>query len=176
MNAAALGDVRRTAVATFYADNHGWLAWRVRRRVHGVDATIIADACATAWLTLVRRRDISLDGDGLAWLTTVAVHEAWRLGTTRHESAAGLMMAECDHEREACEPAGTADDPLDRVIAAEQHRDRVARFATLKPEERRELLLFAGGYKYNDIARLTGTSYTSVNRRLAQGRARLRGG
>ena len=174
MNAAALSDVRRTAVEAYYADNHCRLAWRVGRRVRGIDAETIADACAIAWLALVRRDDISLDRDGLAWLTTVAIHEAWRLTSTRHESASGLMMTERDHERELCEQAGTADDPLERAIATEEHRDRVARFATLKPNERRDLLLFVGGYKYDDIARLTGSSYTSVNRRLAEGRAQLR--
>jgi DNA-directed RNA polymerase specialized sigma24 family protein len=51
------------------------------------------------------------------------------------------------------------------------HRERVARFARLKPRERRDLILSAGGFKYPEIAGLTGSTYTAVNRRITEGRA-----
>jgi DNA-directed RNA polymerase specialized sigma24 family protein len=40
--------------------------------------------------------------------------------------------------------------------------------------ERRELLLFAYGLSYREIAEFTGTSYTAVNRWMARGRNALR--
>jgi hypothetical protein len=40
--------------------------------------------------------------------------------------------------------------------------------------ERRELLLSAGGYTYEEIATATTSTYTAVNRRITEGRARLR--
>src|SRR4051794_8098554 len=113
----ALPEGRRAALAAFYARHHQQLRCRVRRHAR---ATVVADACASAWLALVRRPDIHLNADGFAWLTTVAVHEAWRLAH-RDEHPCGLFLTERDHERELCEPAGLAGDPLDRSIAAEQH-------------------------------------------------------
>jgi DNA-directed RNA polymerase specialized sigma24 family protein len=50
----------------------------------------------------------------------------------------------------------------------------VERFAQLTAAERRALLLKAGGYSYHEIAALTASTYTAVNRRLTEGRNRLR--
>jgi DNA-directed RNA polymerase specialized sigma24 family protein len=62
------------------------------------------------------------------------------------------------------------DDPLERVIALETHRERVQRFAGLRPRERRDLLLQAGGYRYQEIATLSGV--IRCRRRLPRGAAR----
>ena len=42
------------------------------------------------------------------------------------------------------------------------------------PTGYRDLFLQACGYRYGEIAALTGSTYTGVNRRLAEGRAELR--
>ena len=63
---------------------------------------------------------------------------------------------------------------LERKASAELHDARVAVFSCLKARERRELLLYAGGYRYHEIAALTDSTYTAVNRRLAEGRHHLR--
>jgi DNA-directed RNA polymerase specialized sigma24 family protein len=52
--------------------------------------------------------------------------------------------------------------------------ERAQAFRQLKPREREALFLKALGYSYNEIARLTDSTYTAVNRRLTEGRARLR--
>lgn len=44
----------------------------------------------------------------------------------------------------------------------------------LAPDERTALLLFGMGYSYREIARLRGWSLAKVNRRLNDGRARVR--
>jgi hypothetical protein len=56
------------------------VAITVAYRAAGVGEELAADACAFAWLALVLRGDVGLDARGLKWVTTVAVHEAWRLG------------------------------------------------------------------------------------------------
>src|SRR4051794_1976570 len=177
MTAAALTDQRRHELAAFYADQRRQLIQQVRRRVYGTSAAVIADACGHAWLQLVTHPYVRLDREGLAWLTQTAVREAWRLaGAARQEPAAGLFHAERTQrgEDELGDPPGPASDPLDRAIAGEQHHARVDRFAQLKPRERRDLLLQASGYSYHEIAALTGSTYTAINRRLAEGRVRLR--
>ena len=71
-------------------------------------------------------------------------------------------------------PPGDSTDPADRAVAREQHAQRVNDFARLKPREREALYLKALGHSYQEIAALTNASYTAVNRRISEGRARLR--
>jgi hypothetical protein len=57
----------------------------------------------------LQRPDITLDARGLGWLTTVAIHEAWRLGSTVHERPAGALTSPADHKREPGERPEPAD-------------------------------------------------------------------
>jgi DNA-directed RNA polymerase specialized sigma24 family protein len=50
----------------------------------------------------------------------------------------------------------------------------LAAIGRLIPDERDALVLFGLGYSYREIARLRGWTYTKVNRRLNEGRARVR--
>lgn len=168
---------RAAAIEAFYAQHAQTLERAVAARVCATTPATIEDACQTAWATLMRRPDIDLNDGGLAWLTVVATHEGWRLASHAREVPAGALSAHPTDDEHATgeipEPAGEATDPADRALDAERHRDRVARFARLKPAERQALLLKAAGYSYADIAALTEASYTAVNRRIAEGRARL---
>jgi DNA-directed RNA polymerase specialized sigma24 family protein len=164
---------RRRALEAFYAAHHRRLTRAVFSRARGIGDDAIDDACAHAWLMLVRRADVTLDARGLHWLVTVAVYEAWRLGGAR-EVPVGAFLPDPDNTHERAEPAGPWSDPLERVLALELQCERVAAFATLKPRERRELFLKAACYRYHEIMALTGTTYTAVNRYLTEGRARLR--
>ena len=119
---------------------------------------IVADACAYAWLALVRRSDVTLARRGFCWLALVA-QEAWLLSAGRPECPAGTFLTDPDHAEELPAPAGLADDPVDRVIAIETHRELIERFAALKPRERRDLFLHAGAYRYRPT---TITSRESV--------------
>ena len=51
---------------------------------------------------------------------------------------------------------------------------QVAAFRQLKSREREALYLKGLGYSYREIARLTDSTYTAVNRRITEGRAALR--
>ena len=54
-----------------------------------------------------------------------------------------------------------------------EHRERLAVLGTLKPREREALYLHGLGHTYDEIATLTGSTRTAVNRRITEGRAAL---
>lgn len=102
----------------------------------------------------------------------MALREGWRLA-----QLSGDLLAFDDAANSDQPPAGApASTPSAADLALErlEHEQRVADLATLKPRERRELYLKALGYRYEEIDELTGSSFTAVNRRLAEGRAQLR--
>src|SRR3954467_5457552 len=121
---------RDEQIAAFYRDHAERLERAVRRRVHRVGDEVIQDACHTAWVTLLRRPDIALDAHGLSWLTTVAVHEAWRLGAITREQPAGTLTTPADlnaEQGEIPEPCDT-----DRRGTDEQALDRIEHHARLR--------------------------------------------
>ena len=119
------------------------------------------------------RPDVTLDQRGLAWLATVAAREAWRLASSAREVPVGYLPGDPEPGI-APEPPADTTDPADQVVAREQHAQRVQDLARLKPREREALYLKALGHSYQEICELTNASHTAVNRRLAEGRARLR--
>src|SRR5215204_1728071 len=108
-------------VGTFFLTHADGLQRAVRRHVNHVGDELIEDACQMAWTTLLQRPDITLDTHGFGWLTTVAMHEAWRLASTAHEQPAGALTSLADHQNAPGErPAdtdqrGTAETALDRI-------------------------------------------------------------
>jgi DNA-directed RNA polymerase specialized sigma24 family protein len=165
---------RRESLAGFYSTHHRNVEAVVRYRARSADDAIVADACATAWLKLVRRTDIHLDHRGAAWLKLIATREPWQLMDRGEELLAGVFLTDPDHPDEIADPVTLEGDPVANAINHETQRERVELFAGLKPRERRDLLLLAGGFKYAEVAHLTGSTYTAVNRRITEGRARLR--
>src|SRR3954453_16631748 len=91
---------REEQTAALYAAPAERLTLAVRRRVHRVGDEVIEDACQIAWATLLRRPDITLDSQGLSWLATVAVHEAWRLGSIPREQPAGTLTTPAEPNAE----------------------------------------------------------------------------
>ena len=166
-------DARRDAIAHFYSERADWLQRLVARRATA-PPQVIEDACQTAWMHLTRRPDIALDTGGFAWLLIVATREAWTQAAPKDLPAGVFIGVDRDQPAELPEPAGPASDPLELAIAHEEHAERLEAFATLKPRERRDLLLKATGYSYDEIAAMTGSTYTAVNRRLTEGRAHAR--
>ena len=167
---------RERKLAKFYAANNTSLQRVVARNVHATTVTI-EDAVASAWATLLARPDIRLDNNGLRWLTTVAIREGWRLASTARELPAGPFAPAGAVEPEPgtlAEPEGDAANPTDLAVNRDEHTRRVAALGELKPRERRELYLHALGYSYHEIADLTDSTYTAVNRRITEGRAKLR--
>jgi hypothetical protein len=71
---------RLAQLAALFVKHHAQLLSVVGRRVAAQPATV-ADACSHAWAQLLaaERIDLSVPWGPLAWLTTTAVREAWRL-------------------------------------------------------------------------------------------------
>jgi DNA-directed RNA polymerase specialized sigma24 family protein len=164
---------RRAQLDAFYRRHADRLRRRVASRVSAPDATI-EDACQNAWAILLRSDHVTLDERGAHWLAKVAIREGWRLASTARDVPVGVAG-------DALEPHGSALDPRATAPAADElsfdrivHEQRVADLTTLKPRERRELYLKALGYRYDEIAEVTGSTLTAVNRRLSEGRAQLR--
>ena len=165
---------RHKGLEAFYRAHHILLEQKVAKRVCGPGRAVIEDACQHAWAVLLRRPDIDLDFRGLAWMTLVAAREAWRTTAATAEPTAGRYAL--GGARDVLSEPGGAPGPTleDRIIDREHHHQRRSDLAALKPAERQALGLHAVGYTYTEIAELTGASSTAVNRRLAEGRARLR--
>jgi DNA-directed RNA polymerase specialized sigma24 family protein len=58
----------------------------------------------------------------------------------------------------------------DRMLQAR----RLSDLRMIKPQDRQALYLKALGFRYHEIAALLSITYTAVNRRITEGRRRLR--
>lgn len=151
---------RAEQLARYYAANAGRLRSGVSRKTGGLDAAVIDDACAFAWERLVVRPDVDLRRpESFWWLYKVALREAWRLGRAQHreQPAGGLSGTD-----ELPEPPSIDVDVVDLVADRVEHATLREVLGELHWRERRELLLYAHGLTWQEIAVVTGTSYTVV--------------
>ena len=164
---------RDEQITRFYLDHADRLRRAIAHKTGGLDNAIIDDACAFAWETLLGRPDIDLDRhEAYWWLYRVALHKAWALGRAqrREQPTGGLNGADEDALEPISLDSDIADVVADRVDRATVHEV----LGRLHWRERRELLLYAHGFSYQEIAQLTGTSYTAVNRWIVRGKNALR--
>ena len=115
-------------------------------------------------LEIFIRRAADLDPDGLVgWLHTVVKHEAMAVRRSRQRMVAAEDVDLDAHESDAssCE---------ERVARFELVARAAEALQRLKPQELRALWLKAEGHSYQEIASMTGWSYTKVNRCLTEGR------
>jgi RNA polymerase sigma factor (sigma-70 family) len=164
---------RDEQIADFYREHAARLHRGICGKTVGLDDATVEDACASAWERLLGRPDIDLERyEAYWWLYKVALREAWALGRRRRreQPVGGMSGADAD----ADEPVDLDSDVADVVAQRVEHAAVDEVLGTLHWRERRELLLFAYGLSYQEIAELTGTSYTSVNRWMARGRNALR--
>jgi DNA-directed RNA polymerase specialized sigma24 family protein len=170
---------RESELAAFYAKHANRLHRIVAARAHRLGDAVIDDACQFAWTTISGRPDVTLDARGLNWLATVAIRQAWDDGTRlQRERPAGGFQPTLPNEgvanRELPQPPADELDVLEQVANRIEHETRVQQPHTLLPRERRDLYLHACGFKYQEIAHMTRSTYTAVNRRITEARARLR--
>jgi RNA polymerase sigma factor (sigma-70 family) len=163
----------REQIADFYVRKADQLRRAVTAGARGLDPILIDDACAFAWEKLLRRQDIDVTRpDAYRWMYTVALRQAWALGRAQRREQPGGGLSGTDDDRP--EPLSNDLDLVD-VIADRVDRAIVREvLLTLHWRERRELLLYAHGLSYQEIAEVTGTSLTAVNRWLARGKKALR--
>ena len=91
-----------------------------------------------------------------------------RYTVAKHEALALLRRREQPAEDVGAELAGTS---VDDILEA---REALRALERLKPQQRLVLCLQIEGHSYSAISRLTGQSYTWVNRHLTEGRRDLR--
>ena len=164
---------RDEQLTRFYRVHADRLRHDIARRARGLDDAIIDDACAFAWEFLCRRPDIDLERYEAYWWTyRVALRQAWALGRVRRreQPAGGLSGADENSLEPVSLDSDVADLVADRVDCATVHEV----LGRLHWRERRELLLYAHGLSYDEIAQVPGTSYTAVNRWIVRGKNALR--
>jgi RNA polymerase sigma factor (sigma-70 family) len=106
-----------------------------------------------------------LDGGNAAgWLHVVVKHEAQAIRRSRQKLVATEDPNLDVHEARSLPTSDERLETLDLVSRAAEALQR------LKPQELRALWLKAEGHSYNEIAEITGWSYTKVNRCLTEGR------
>jgi RNA polymerase sigma factor (sigma-70 family) len=164
---------RAEEIARFYEHHAERLRRAITAKTSGLDAGIVDDACSYAWEKLLQRPDIDLDHkNAYWWVHKVALRQAWDFGRRQQRERSSGGMNGADEDRP--EPISQGEDILDVVAEHVDHTTIRRLLGELHWRERRELLLYAHGLSYEEIAQVTGTSYTAVNRWLARGKKKLR--
>ena len=155
---------RVDAIAALYAEHHQQLLRLVARRAPAGPQTV-EDACSFAWAQLLSHPNIDLRPPRwrlLAWLTTTAMHEAWRVHEQRELAPAAPLDGYGD---------GRAAPSAENVAAL---RARLELVRQLPERPRRFLLRLALGYSYDEIAELEDASRTTTNKQIARAKRMLR--
>jgi RNA polymerase sigma factor (sigma-70 family) len=113
---------------------------------------------------LLTKAPTTREDELVPWLKTVVKHEAFALRRHRERHAPVTDDGELG---ERGTPATATHDQAEQY---ERLRQGAEALAQLKPQEIRALLLRAEGYSYGEICKITGWSYTKVNRCLTEGR------
>ena len=145
---SALSTDRLRRLAALFVKHDAQLHRVVGRRVAAQPATI-ADACSYAWTQLLAAEDIDLGlpWGPIAWLTTTAVREAWRLNELEWR-ATPLNHEDLD----AIANADSTQPSTDQLASL---HDRLTLIDELPERPRRFLLRQAIGYSYDEIAALS---------------------
>ena len=147
---------------------------RAARRV-SICATDADDAVQRAFEILLTRTPPAEPARLLAWMTVVTRHEALAVRRARERLLSRAWRARPERVEDPLD--STPSDrpgPAERAERAEETARVWSALNGLKPDERRAILLQAGGYSYSEICATCGWTYTKVNRCLAEGRAALR--
>jgi len=151
--------------ADLYDRHHRELMRAVSRHVNA-GAALIEDACQYAWLQLLRHQPDR--ASVFPWLYVVGVHEAYRLSTLERRELRLEALATGSAWETFIPGSVTLEDQLEALEALRS-------LARLPDRQRRDLALFVAGYRYREIAQLTGgRTYTNVNKHLTKARAAIR--
>jgi RNA polymerase sigma factor (sigma-70 family) len=159
---------RNQQLAAFYAEHAARLERAVARELR-VPPQVIEDACQTAWTILLRRPDIPLERQGLAWLRKVALTTGYRSARQREQPAGGFLPEQ--DPGELPEPVAPTTGLAERVA---DRLDRRAQLQALTARERRYLALQAIGLSYSEIAGDEQASQRTVERQLMRAKRKLR--
>jgi RNA polymerase sigma factor (sigma-70 family) len=137
---------------------------RAVRRELGVSEHIAEEACAIAWVQLLRTQP---ERDTIfAWLRVVATREAIRL--VRVQGRDTSLDEDHADTHSACQ-----DRRVDPELTVEA-REALERIGALTARQMRIFSLHLAGLTYVEISAATGHSRRSVERNVTRARARLR--
>ena len=128
----------------------------------------IEDACTFAWVQfLVHQPD--RDRTWKAWLVRVAQREAWTLdrGSRR------LQPELSDEARVRRDPSASSADAWEACRVGEELDEAVGVLRQLPPRLREVAFLRATGFRYDQIAEVTGDSRTTVSRLVRRAHERI---
>lgn len=140
----------------------------VRSRVNTSDAAI-EDACAYAWLQLLRYQPDRARVFG--WLAVTATREAIDIDQRARRTVPLVRRDVTNGEEVDVEPASPRDEIAEAIDYRAALNDVAA--ARLTDRQKRAVALLAGGYSYNDIAEITGWTVRTVERHIRSGREKL---
>lgn len=110
----------------------------------------------------------------IAWFVLTLKRACWAKGSRKRVELSaddfGALETRSDRSR-VDEASPCVSDMAERIEEAQTAREAMA---TLKPDERKALVLLGLGYSYKEICELTGWTYTKVNRCISEGRSSLR--
>ena len=144
--------------AELYRAHEVALRAAVRSRIYGSDA-LIEDACAFAWLQLIRHQP-DRGPTLVAWLRPVAIREADR-----------LYRKEVHHDLGNLAPDQEPTETLDVQLST---RSALRALSTMSDHRQRIFLLHLSGLTYTEIANQLGITFTNVNRHITRSRSHLR--
>jgi len=125
----------------------------------------VEDACHFAWVAFLRHSDEVARGAALAWLTTTAVHEAYKLINWQQRARSLDQVLDA-----GLEPVASGRGPPDH--AAE--REQLGLVRRLPERQQRILLLQAAGLSHAEISEHTGDTERTVQRQLGRARRTLK--
>lgn len=159
---------RRSAVAAFYAGHARRLECRIAAIVIDAPQATVEDACSYAWGQLLASDHVRLGTDGFAWLTTVAMREAWhQLKLDRR------TFPVFDRRPETDQISMVPPEEID-IADVYERLEQLRSVERLPERERRALLMHAFGFSYEEIADATCDTVRTVDRHLRRARQRLR--
>jgi RNA polymerase sigma factor (sigma-70 family) len=133
------------------------------------------DALADACVQFLRYYDGPADGrDALRWILLVTKRCAWEIARRRRRRREGDFLSVSSEGVLDEDLVAGLDGPAELVERAEETERVLEAIERLAPDERTALILFGLGCSYEEIARLRSWSLAKVNRRLNDGRARVR--
>lgn len=133
------------------------------------------DALADACVQFLRRYDGPAENeDALRWMLLVTKRCAWEIARRRRRRREDLYRSVSAGEAGGVPVTEPDSGPAELAERAEEAERVLAAIECLAPDERTALILFGLGCSYAEIARLRGWTYAKVNRRLNEGRARVR--
>ncbi len=138
----------------------------VRSQVRACDA-VIDDACQTAWIQLLSHDGRVRTSSVLSWLSTTAIHEAFRL---LRRSGRDLSLELAAEETPALIEVAVVPGPDEAI----ELRERLDSLRRLPERQQRMLWLHGIGLSYADIADSTGCTPRTVERQLLRAKRTMR--